>query len=61
MKLLEIFSGTGSVGVKCRVNHEMVSVDIDGRFGAEIVTDILDWEYDKLIFSPDFILSLITI
>jgi hypothetical protein len=54
MKLLEIFSGTGSVGAKW-VNHDVVSVDINGKFGAEIVIDILEWEYDKLDFAPDFI------
>ena len=40
--LLELFSGTGSVGRPWReAGHRVVSVDIDGRYGPEIQEDIL--------------------
>ena len=46
MKLLELFSGTGSVGRPWReARHEVISVDVDGRFGADIVEDILQLSY----------------
>jgi hypothetical protein len=49
MFLLELSSGTGSVGRPWReAGHEVVSVDIDGRLGAEIVEDILQISYCKL-------------
>ncbi len=49
MKLLELFSGTGSVGKPWReAGHEVRSVDVDGRFGADIVEDILQLSYCKL-------------
>jgi site-specific DNA-cytosine methylase len=49
MKLLELFSGTGSVGKPWREKgHEVTSVDIDGRFGTDIVEDILQLSYCKL-------------
>ena len=49
MKLLELFSGTGSVGKPWReAGHEVISVDVDGRFGADIVEDILQLSYCKL-------------
>ena len=47
LKLLELFSGTGSVGKPWReAGHEVTSVDIDGR--ADIVEDILQLSYCKL-------------
>jgi hypothetical protein len=52
MKLLELFSGTGSVG---REWKEVISLDIDDKFGADIVTDILKWDHTTLDFLPDFI------
>ena len=55
MKLLELFSGTGSVGRPWReARHEVISVDVDGRFGADIVEDILQLSYCKLP-APDVI------
>ena len=49
MKLLELFSGTGSVGKPWReAGREVISVDVDGRFGADIVEDILQLSYCKL-------------
>ena len=46
MRLLELFSGTGSVG-KCakELGWETLSVDIDGR--ADINMNILDWNYKE--------------
>ena len=49
LKLLELFSGTGNVGKPWReAGHEVISVDVDGRFGADIVEDILQLSYCKL-------------
>ena len=55
MRLLELFSGTGSVGLPFRRNnHEVIAVDIDSRFGCEIQEDILQLDYTKLP-TPDVI------
>lgn len=44
MKVLELFSGTGSVGKCCKeLGYETLSLDIDGR--ADINMSILDWDY----------------
>ena len=46
MKVLELFSGTGSVGKVCKeIGWETLSVDIDGR--ADIKCDILEWDYKQ--------------
>ena len=46
MKVLELFSGTGSVGKCCKeLGWEVVSLDIDER--ADIVCDILKWDYKQ--------------
>ena len=46
MTLLELFSGTGSVGRPFRERGwDVIAVDTDGRFGCEIQTDILTWDY----------------
>ena len=43
MRLLELFSGTGSVGKVARaLGYEVVSLDLTG---ATICCDILDWDY----------------
>ena len=56
MKLLELFSGTGSVGEPFRANgHEVIAVDIDGRFECEIQDDIIQLDYINLPFIPDVI------
>ena len=44
MKLLELFSGTGSVGeVAKELGFEVTSLDRDMK--ADIQTDIMDWDY----------------
>jgi hypothetical protein len=43
MRVLELFSGTGSVGKVCREKGwEVISLDLKG---ADINTDILNWDY----------------
>jgi site-specific DNA-cytosine methylase len=45
MKVLELFSGTGSVGKICKEKGwEVVSLDLKG---ADINTNILDWDYKQ--------------
>ena len=45
MKLLELFSGTGSVGtVASALGWTVVSLDLNG---ADINCDILQWKYKK--------------
>jgi len=49
MRLLELFSGTGSVGKPWReAGHEVISVDVDGTYNPEICEDILQLSYCKL-------------
>ena len=56
MKVLELFSGTGSVGEPFKRNgHEVISVDIDGGFDADIVCNILIFDYTKLPWIPDIL------
>ena len=57
MHVLELFSGTGSVGRPFRDNGwEVTSVDLDYRYNPEINTDIMTWDYTK-IKTPDVIWS----
>ena len=45
-RALFLCSGTGSVGEPFRQHGwEVVDVDWDGRYGAEVVTDIMTWDY----------------
>ena len=55
MRLLELFSGTGSVGIPWREQgYEVMSVDIDNRFNPEICDDILQVKYQNFP-TPDVI------
>jgi hypothetical protein len=57
MRLLELFSGTGSVGKPFRDNGwNVISVDLDKRYNPEIQTDILTWDYINMS-TPDVIWS----
>ena len=50
MKLLELFSGTGSVGkVAKTLGWEVVSLDLKN---ADINEDILKWDYEK--YEPNY-------
>jgi hypothetical protein len=55
MLLLNLFSGTDSVATPWReAGHATISVDIDGRFGADIVQDVLQLDY-RALPTPDVI------
>ncbi len=46
MRLLELFSGTGSVGKAFRaIGWDVTSVDLDPKSGATILTDVRTWNY----------------
>jgi len=46
MRILELFSGTGSVGsVFASMGWEVVSLDLDPKAGATITADIRDWDF----------------
>lgn len=54
-KLLELFKGTGSVGVTAKkMGWKVLSLDNDPTFSPDIVEDVLKWDY-KSIPTPDFI------
>ena len=49
MLLLELFSGTGSVGTNAKKRgYKVISVDSNDKTDANIVVDILNWDYKKL-------------
>ena len=50
MRILELFSGTGSVGNVCR-RLGCVVTSLDRDMPADIRTDILDWDYRS--YPPD--------
>jgi len=55
MRLLELFSGTGSVGEVFRAEGwEVISLDINPKSGATIIADILTWDYRKVPDVGDF-------
>ena len=51
MKLLELFSGTGSVGKVAKTSgYDVISLDRDMK--ADIKTDIMDWDYK--VYPPGY-------
>ena len=57
MLLLELFSGTGSVGKAFReLGWEVISLDADPKAGADITGDIMEWEPPEGL-KPDFVWS----
>ncbi len=55
MKVLELFSGTGSVGKVCKERGwEVISLDISRKFDKDITieTDITKWDYKNSIYNP---------
>ena len=47
-RLLSLFSGTGSLEKPfLEAGWDVQSLDIDGKFGASIVADILEWDYSQ--------------
>lgn len=53
MRLLELFSGTGSVGRWAREHgYEVVSLDVSAKCGATFTCDIMDWDFRQ--FPPGY-------
>ena len=51
MRLLELFSGTGSVGRGFRdKGWEVLSLDVDPRSRADVLSNIMEWDYKQ--FAP---------
>ena len=50
MRLLELFSGTGSVGKAAQI-FRIETISLDRDMQADIQTDIMDWDY-KAAFEP---------
>jgi SAM-dependent methyltransferase len=49
LRVLELFSGTGSVSIAFRrAGHEVISLDISPRYAPSICANILDWQYKNL-------------
>lgn len=56
MKVLELFAGSRSVGKACEeLDYEVYSSDINAFPGIDYVTDIRNFDVDKVPFVPDII------
>ena len=51
MRLLELFSGTGSVGNAFK-DHGWEVISLDRDMAADIQTDIMDWDYTRSGYEP---------
>ena len=51
LKLLELFSGTGSIG-KVAVNYNFEVISLDKDMDATFKTDIMDWNYK--VYPPNY-------
>ena len=50
MRVLELFKGSGSISKYCSNypnKYEVLSLDIEGKFNADITADILHWDYKQ--------------
>jgi adenine-specific DNA methylase len=55
MKVLELFSGTGSISKVCKeLGYEVISLDLEKKFKPDINVDILKWDYKKDFKQGDF-------
>ena len=55
MRVLDLFSGTQSVGKALQPHDEYVSLDITGSLGEPMIkTDILDWDYKNSGYPPGY-------
>ena len=53
MRLWELCSGTSSVGKPWRsAGHDVLSLDVDPRSGADIICDLLTWDYTNFALEP---------
>ena len=53
MKILELFSGTGSVGKVAKLKGHSVLLSLDLK-NSDINTDILNWDYKMYEYEPEF-------
>ena len=54
--ILELFSGTGSVGKNAKKRGwKVLSVDSNEKTNADIIVDILKWDYKSENLNPDYI------
>ena len=55
MKVLELFSGTGSISKVCNeLGYEVISLDLEKKFKPDICVDIMKWDYKKDFKRGDF-------
>ncbi len=52
MRLLELFSGSGSIGNVFKRSYEVTSLDSDPKARATITCDIMDWDYK--VYEPGY-------
>ena len=57
MKVLDLFSGSGSWTKPYSVNDIIISIDINKEFNPSICIDILEWDYSNMEKNIDIIYS----